>query len=362
MKRWRHGVPANASAITASEYDRPELKWTQSSFIQPQMMVEDRYFYDPVARQVHRGPLPRRPRKALRRHRQRAGLARPIPTSASTTATSSTCFRDLPGGMAGVRADGRRLPPPRRPGPLSRSCRGTRARATKACREARGARRGTAGRGRRRRHQRRHHAAPCREPSATRPTRPAIRLRSSPKSSAIDEALAWNNLNWGQATPAPAAVSGGRRSRQLVSQVQMARAAPHGQHLRPLGARQERSTCSTPSSTASAWRPGRTSGASGTRITPRDAEAVRRIAKIERKFAAAWSAPTGSRTRRCCKTASMREQVSGAATAPSGPSSTGMNSMSPARRFEVPYNPRPKYFDLWHGVELNPAIGNDRRP
>ena len=32
-----------------SQYDRPELLWTQSSFIQPQMMIEDRYFYDPVA-------------------------------------------------------------------------------------------------------------------------------------------------------------------------------------------------------------------------------------------------------------------------------------------------------------------------
>lgn len=31
-------------------YDLPELKWTESSFIQPQMMMEDRYFYDPVAR------------------------------------------------------------------------------------------------------------------------------------------------------------------------------------------------------------------------------------------------------------------------------------------------------------------------
>ncbi len=31
-----------------SEYTRPELKWTQSSFIQPQMMIEDRYFYDPI--------------------------------------------------------------------------------------------------------------------------------------------------------------------------------------------------------------------------------------------------------------------------------------------------------------------------
>ncbi len=32
-----------------SRYDNPALQWTQSSFIQPQMMVQDRYFYDPVA-------------------------------------------------------------------------------------------------------------------------------------------------------------------------------------------------------------------------------------------------------------------------------------------------------------------------
>lgn len=34
-----------------SRYDSPQLRWTQSSFIQPQMMVHDRYFYDPAARQ-----------------------------------------------------------------------------------------------------------------------------------------------------------------------------------------------------------------------------------------------------------------------------------------------------------------------
>ncbi len=32
-----------------AQYERPELLWTQSSFIQPQMMIHDRYFYDPVA-------------------------------------------------------------------------------------------------------------------------------------------------------------------------------------------------------------------------------------------------------------------------------------------------------------------------
>ena len=32
-----------------SRYQIPSLQWTQRSFIQPQMMVDDRYFYDPVA-------------------------------------------------------------------------------------------------------------------------------------------------------------------------------------------------------------------------------------------------------------------------------------------------------------------------
>jgi len=32
-----------------SRYSLPALQWTQSSFMQPQMMVHDRYFYDPVA-------------------------------------------------------------------------------------------------------------------------------------------------------------------------------------------------------------------------------------------------------------------------------------------------------------------------
>jgi iron(II)-dependent oxidoreductase len=32
-----------------ARYDLPALKWTQSSFMQPQMMVQDRYFYDPEA-------------------------------------------------------------------------------------------------------------------------------------------------------------------------------------------------------------------------------------------------------------------------------------------------------------------------
>jgi iron(II)-dependent oxidoreductase len=35
----------------SSRYAMPALQWTQSNFMQPQMMVEERYFYDPVAGQ-----------------------------------------------------------------------------------------------------------------------------------------------------------------------------------------------------------------------------------------------------------------------------------------------------------------------
>jgi len=34
---------------SSSRYERPEGQWAHSSFIQPQMMVQDRYFYDPAA-------------------------------------------------------------------------------------------------------------------------------------------------------------------------------------------------------------------------------------------------------------------------------------------------------------------------
>jgi formylglycine-generating enzyme required for sulfatase activity len=48
ITQWRKEKLADMK-YDGSDYDRAELRWTQSSFIQPQMMVEDRYFYDPVA-------------------------------------------------------------------------------------------------------------------------------------------------------------------------------------------------------------------------------------------------------------------------------------------------------------------------
>ena len=49
ITHWRNERRIRIS-YSGSRYDQPALRWTQSSFMQPQMMVHDRYFYDPVAR------------------------------------------------------------------------------------------------------------------------------------------------------------------------------------------------------------------------------------------------------------------------------------------------------------------------
>src|SRR5579863_909104 len=54
-ERWLHDIEhwraerRIRTAYDPSRYELSALRWTQSSFIQPQMMVQDRYFYDPVA-------------------------------------------------------------------------------------------------------------------------------------------------------------------------------------------------------------------------------------------------------------------------------------------------------------------------
>ena len=48
MKAWR-AAERKRMGYEDRDYSRPELAWARRSFVQPQMMVEDRYFYDPVA-------------------------------------------------------------------------------------------------------------------------------------------------------------------------------------------------------------------------------------------------------------------------------------------------------------------------
>ena len=83
-------------------YTMPALQWAQSSFIQPQMMVHDRYFYDPAAR-----------RYTVNRYlddleRRYGGIDSVLiwhayPNLGIDDRNQYDLFRDLPGGVEGVR-------------------------------------------------------------------------------------------------------------------------------------------------------------------------------------------------------------------------------------------------------------------
>ena len=85
-----------------SRYDMPELKWTQSSFFQPQMMVEDRYFYDPIA---HRYTVDRYLDDLEKRYGGiDAVLIWPTyPNMGIDNRNQHDLIRSMPGGVAGVR-------------------------------------------------------------------------------------------------------------------------------------------------------------------------------------------------------------------------------------------------------------------
>jgi gamma-glutamyl hercynylcysteine S-oxide synthase len=101
MRRWRHEQLVRIG-YDGSEYDRPELKWTQSSFMQPQMMIEDRYFYDPAAGKYTGN-------RYLDDLEKRYGgidavLVWPTyPNIGIDSRNQFDMFGDMPGGIAGIR-------------------------------------------------------------------------------------------------------------------------------------------------------------------------------------------------------------------------------------------------------------------
>ncbi|MDR3702676.1 MAG: SUMF1/EgtB/PvdO family nonheme iron enzyme [Candidatus Sulfopaludibacter sp.] len=101
LQRYREERRVRAG-LDGELYDRPDLRWAQSSFIQPQVMVEDRYLYDPAARRytVDRflGDLD-----------QRYGgvdsvLLWPVyPNLGIDNRNQFDLLRDMPGGLEGLR-------------------------------------------------------------------------------------------------------------------------------------------------------------------------------------------------------------------------------------------------------------------
>jgi formylglycine-generating enzyme required for sulfatase activity len=85
------------------QYDRPGLKWAQSSFIQPQMMMQDRFFYDPVAGKY---TVDRYLDDLVKRY---GGIDSVLiwhtyPNIGIDNRNQYDWLRDMPGGIPGVRA------------------------------------------------------------------------------------------------------------------------------------------------------------------------------------------------------------------------------------------------------------------
>jgi iron(II)-dependent oxidoreductase len=102
IKHWR-AEERLRMGYDASQYVRPELLWTQTSFIQPQMMVHDRYFYDPVAQKY---TVDRYLDDVDARY---GGIDSVLvwhtyPNLGIDDRNQFDLFRDLPGGVPGVRA------------------------------------------------------------------------------------------------------------------------------------------------------------------------------------------------------------------------------------------------------------------
>lgn len=101
IQHWRHERLVRMG-YDGSQYSRPEFQWAQSSFIQPQMMIEDRYFYDPVAGKYTVD-------RYLDDLNKRYGgidsvlVWHTYPNIGIDDRNQNDLLRDMPGGIAGVR-------------------------------------------------------------------------------------------------------------------------------------------------------------------------------------------------------------------------------------------------------------------
>ena len=104
MQRWRDAERKRIK-YDAAQYARPELQWAQRSFVQPQMMVEDRYFYDPETGEYTVD-------RYLEDLATRYGgidsvLIWPVyPNIGIDNRNQHDLLHDMPGGLAGLEADG----------------------------------------------------------------------------------------------------------------------------------------------------------------------------------------------------------------------------------------------------------------
>jgi gamma-glutamyl hercynylcysteine S-oxide synthase len=324
-----------------ARYELPALKWTQSAFMQPQMMVHDRYFYDPVANAY---TVDRYLDDLNRRY---GGIDAVLiwatyPNMGIDDRNQLDMVRSMPGGVEGVR---KMVADFHRHGvrvlfPMMMWDQGTRAPGTPWPEaitalmkeiDADGVNGDT------------QDGVPLAfSLAAEKIGRP---LAFEPEGGPHDEGLAWNVLTWGQYTF------------QFVPTVDRYRwlEPRHQVHIQGRWLRDKTDDLQYAFFNGEGWESWENVWGIWNGVTPRDGEATRRVASIERAvapffgsqdwepfypmhsygvFASRW--PLGDQT--VWTIVNRNEYNVG------GP------------QMEVPHKDAVRYFDLYHGVELKPVM------
>ncbi|MBS1851084.1 MAG: SUMF1/EgtB/PvdO family nonheme iron enzyme [Acidobacteria bacterium] len=325
-----------------SRYDLPALKWTQSSFFQPQMMVQDRYFYDPVQ---HKYTVDRYVDDVEKRYGGiDAVLIWPTyPNMGIDNRNQHDLIRSMPGGIPGVKqmiADFHRRGV-RVLFPMMMWDQGTRDNGipwTQAIAElmaeigADGINGDT------------QDGVPLAYSVAADKT--GHPLAFEPEGGPSDEALAWNVMTWGQ------------YSYPFVPMVDKYKwlEPRHMVNISDRWNRNKTNNLQFAFFNGVGWESWESIWGIWNGITPRDGEATRRVATIERAVApflvsAGWEphAPM------------LRDGVYSSRW-PLGQQTvwTIVNRNEydvPGRQIELPAQSGMRYFDLYHGVELQPEAG-----
>jgi len=359
MKRWRT-EQLKRIGYEGSEYDRPELKWTQSSYMQPQMMVQDRYFYDPATGKYTVD-------RYLDDLEKRYGgidavLVWPTyPNLGVDSRNQFDMFHDMPGGIEGIRqmvADFHR-------------------RKVRVLFPIMLWDQGTHDLGKPEPELLAQQLAEVGADGVNGDTMVAVPrsfrvasdktghpLAFEPEHFTQDEALAYNNMMWAQAVPqgpiqqqGPARRYLGVAGPEFVDKYKWL----EPRHMTNVSDRWQRDKnvdlqyaffngvgMETWENIWGIWNG----------MTPRDSETVRRIAKIERQFAANLTSSEWEP-----HTPMLRFQVY-ASKWPAARQTlwTIINRNEydvSGQQMSLHVKPGMRYFDLWHGVELKPAIAGD---
>lgn len=358
MARWR-AEQWKRMGYDGSQYDRPELKWTQSSFMQPQMMIQDRYFFDPESGKY---TVDRYLDDLDKRY---GGIDSVLiwptyPNMGIDNRDQFDMFHDMPGGIRGIRqmvADFHRRGV-RVLFPIMLWDQGTRdidRPETDALAEELAAVGADGVNG----------DTMIAMPRSFRVAsdKTGHPLAFEPEHLLVDEALAYNNMNWGQAVPALSSPS--------IFASKMGVFAPEyvdkykwlePRHMTNISDRWQRNKTldlqyaffngvgmETWENIWGIWNG----------ITPRDAATIWRVAKIERKFSHLLVSPDW-----VPHTPTLQFQVYASKWPGNGRTLWTIINQNEfdvsGEQIVVPYNPGATYYDVWHGIQLKPIVAGDK--